>query len=156
MQERSSARSPAVRRQERSSSSRSVNRKESLLNGSAKPGAATRSGCPLRTPDSSLEPEDASFHLRGEKRHPYHRSAEDSPSARAGSEARSRRDPSRRQRSVRLHQAAARQHREERSRALRGDVRDGEMAGRIAHQLPDREKAGETVEGTGSGERGWW
>src|SRR6266571_2406769 len=64
--------------------------KESLFNGSAKPGAATRSRCPLRTPDPSLEPEDASFHLRGEKRHPHHRLAEDAASAGAGAEARAR------------------------------------------------------------------
>src|SRR6266849_5256591 len=156
MRELSSARSQAVPKQERSSSSRSVNPKESLFNGSAKPGAATRRRCPFRTPDPSLEPEDASFHLRGEKRHTHHRLAEDAASARARAEARARSNPSRRQRPLRLHQATARQHCKERSRTLRSDVCDGAVARRLADELPDGEEAGASSERAGGGQRGRW
>src|SRR5688572_16632063 len=130
--------------------------KESLFNGSAKPGAAPRSRCPLRTPDTPLEPEDAPVHLRGAQRHPHHRPAEDAATARAGAEARARSDPPRRQRPLRLHQAAARQHREERSRALRCDVCDGAVAWRTAHELPDGEETGSPPQGARGGQRGRW
>src|SRR6478672_6729938 len=126
MQERSSARSPAVRKHERSSSSRSAKPRrnsylmaqpnlEQLLEAGVHFGHQTRRWNPKMR--RFIFAERNGIHIIDLQK-------------------------TLRQRPLRLHQASAREHREERGRALRGDVCDGEMAGWLAHELPDGEEAG--------------
>ena len=95
----------------------------------------------LRPPDAPLEPEDAPVHLRRAQRHPHHRPPAHGEAAGAGAGVRLRGRRPRRHRAVRGHQEAGARH-DRRGRRGRGHaVRPPALAGRAAHQLPDRLQA---------------
>ena len=108
----------------------------------------------LRAPDPSLESQDAPLHFRRAQRDSHHRPAEDASADRSRPEARARRRVARRERALRVHQAAARGHRPRTGRARGRAVHHRALARRFAHQLPDREEAGPPHEGARGGRRG--
>ena len=97
--------------------------------------------CPLRAPDSPLEPQDEALHLRRAQRHPHHRPGADGqpPGCRARLRDGDRRQ--RRLRPLRGHQEAGPGARRRGSRPGRDALRQPPLAGRHAHQLRDHPQA---------------
>ena len=114
-----------------------------------------RGRCPLRSPDSPLEPQDEAVHLRREERGPHHRSAEDGSLPRGGQPLRhwSRRPGW--QRALRGNQARRPGRCCRRGRAWWHVLREQPLARRHADQLPDGQEVHRALRGPreGSGRR---
>ncbi len=97
--------------------------------------------CPLRAPDSPLEPQDEALHLRRAQRHPHHRPGPDGQPAGRRARLRDRHRRQRRLRPLRGHQEAGPGARRRGGHPRRDALRQPPLAGRHAHQLRDHPQA---------------
>ena len=133
---------PPGARDNRGARPAAARRSERLHHGSRQHEAAARQRRPLRAPDPSLEPEDEAIHLHRAQRHLHHRPAADARVHRQRLRVRQADRRARRLDPVRRHQASGAGSRR-RAGAARGHaLRQPALAGRHAHQLPDRATSG--------------
>ena len=110
--------------------------------GSRQHEAAARQRRPLRAPDPPLEPEDEAIHLHRAQRHLHHRPAADARVHRQRLRVRQADGRPRRLDPVRRHQASGAGSRRRAGHPRRHALRQPALAGRHAHQLPDRATSG--------------